>query len=648
MTASTNPAVSSRPTVVRTARTDPAKGCARGSVAGVGALMSDPLVSRRPVRRLHLRHRLGPRGLERWAVVGRARRSDQPPVAGSARELVAVGQLQLAQHRGDVGLHGLDRDEQLAAYLPVGVAAGDQPQHLPLSWRQGVQLGVHGHPDRRRRPGEGVQHEPREPRREDGVPIGYPPDRGRQVGAADGLGDVAARARADDTDHVLGGVGHAEGEKPDVGTARCHRGQHRLTATAGQVDVEQDDVGPAGLDHRHGRLHVGGLPDDLHAVAEFGPHARAEEPVVVDQHNPGPGRCHRALPVGCSGRLSSISVPLPGELWITAVPPWRSIRPTTDSRMPARSAATASSAPPRRADGLPDAPPRPLVSRSADLPGGCAVRAAHRAALAAGGQSGAVGGADGAASREVGGPANGLGGASGSPSARLGGALEAVAADVEEQYGTPIEVVLVGDCPLDERLTSAVQAAREAMVNAVKHSVADSIAVYAEAELVQATRPDVVLLDVHLPGGGGQAVLAAVAASCPDVRFLALSVSDAAEDVISVIRAGARGYVTKTISGPDLAAAIRRVADGDAVFSGRLAGFVLDAFAGAATPVGMTVDPELDALTPREREVLRLIARGYTYREIGRQLFISVKTVETHVSAVLRKLQLSNRHQLTR
>src|SRR5664279_1425954 len=141
MTASTNPAVSSRPTVVRTARTDPAKGCARGSVAGVGVLMSDPLVSRRPVRRLHLRHRLGPRGLERWAVVGRARRSDQPPVAGSARELVAVGQLQLAQHRGDVGLHGLDRDEQLAAYLPVGVAAGDQPQHLPLSWRQGSSSG---------------------------------------------------------------------------------------------------------------------------------------------------------------------------------------------------------------------------------------------------------------------------------------------------------------------------------------------------------------------------------------------------------------------------------------------------------------------------------------------------------------------------
>jgi DNA-binding NarL/FixJ family response regulator len=178
--------------------------------------------------------------------------------------------------------------------------------------------------------------------------------------------------------------------------------------------------------------------------------------------------------------------------------------------------------------------------------------------------------------------------------------------------------------------------------------VGEAADVESAVAVVQASRPDVVLLDVHLPGGGGQAVLAAVAASCPNVRFLALSVSDAAEDVISVIRAGARGYVTKTISGPDLAAAIRRVADGDAVFSPRLAGFVLDAFAGAATPVGMTVDPELDALTPREREVLRLIARGYTYREIGRQLFISVKTVETHVSAVLRKLQLSNRHQLTR
>jgi DNA-binding NarL/FixJ family response regulator len=165
---------------------------------------------------------------------------------------------------------------------------------------------------------------------------------------------------------------------------------------------------------------------------------------------------------------------------------------------------------------------------------------------------------------------------------------------------------------------------------------------------ITATGPDVVLLDVHLPSGGGQEVLAEVARTAPQVRFLALSASDAPEDVIAVIRAGARGYVTKTISAPDLVDAIRRVAGGDAVFSPRLAGFVLDAFAsmpGAAPPV---VDPELEQLTSREREVLRLIARGYTYREVGRELFISVKTVESHVSSVLRKLQLSTRHQLTR
>jgi DNA-binding NarL/FixJ family response regulator len=157
--------------------------------------------------------------------------------------------------------------------------------------------------------------------------------------------------------------------------------------------------------------------------------------------------------------------------------------------------------------------------------------------------------------------------------------------------------------------------------------------------------PEVVLIDVHMPGGGGRAVIEAVAPVHPEIKFLALSVSDAAEDVIAVIRAGARGYVTKTISGPELADAIRRVADGDAVFSPRLAGFVLDAFAGEqAGPV----DPELDQLTVREREVLRLIARGYAYKEIARQLSISVKTVETHVSAVLRKLQLSNRYELSR
>jgi DNA-binding NarL/FixJ family response regulator len=169
------------------------------------------------------------------------------------------------------------------------------------------------------------------------------------------------------------------------------------------------------------------------------------------------------------------------------------------------------------------------------------------------------------------------------------------------------------------------------------------------AEAVDGIRrhqPTVVLLDVHMPDGGGKAVLDRVRPAQPDVRFLALSVSDAAEDVIGVIRAGARGYVTKTISGPDLADAIRRVADGDAVFSPRLAGFVLDAFTQhPQTPVH---DPEMDQLTQREREVLRLLARGYAYKEIAGQLFISVKTVETHVSSVLRKLQLSNRYELSR
>jgi DNA-binding NarL/FixJ family response regulator len=162
---------------------------------------------------------------------------------------------------------------------------------------------------------------------------------------------------------------------------------------------------------------------------------------------------------------------------------------------------------------------------------------------------------------------------------------------------------------------------------------------------IRATRPDVVLLDVHLPGGGGLEVLRQLRDELPDVKFLALSVSDAAEDVIGVIRGGARGYVTKSITGTELVAAIRRVADGDAVFSPRLAGFVLDAFAGQDPP---SVDEDLDRLTQREREVLRLIARGYAYKEIAKELFISIKTVETHVSAVLRKLQLSNRYELTR
>ena len=162
---------------------------------------------------------------------------------------------------------------------------------------------------------------------------------------------------------------------------------------------------------------------------------------------------------------------------------------------------------------------------------------------------------------------------------------------------------------------------------------------------ILATHPDVVLLDVHLPGGGGRAVLEAVTSHLPEVRFLALSVSDAAEDVITVIRAGARGYVTKTITPDDLAAAIQRVLAGDAVFSPQLAGFVLDAFRGQLTA---GLDPELDQLTPRERDVLRHIARGFTYKEVGQDLHLSVKTVETHVSSVLRKLQLSNRHELTR
>jgi DNA-binding NarL/FixJ family response regulator len=169
-------------------------------------------------------------------------------------------------------------------------------------------------------------------------------------------------------------------------------------------------------------------------------------------------------------------------------------------------------------------------------------------------------------------------------------------------------------------------------------------------DLIAERLPDVVLLDVHLPGGGGQAVVEAIKARHPQVRFLALSASDAPEDVIAVIRAGARGYVTKTISTADLADAIRRVASGDAVFSHRLAGFVLDAFAAQPAPgaVKPSFDPELDQLTSRERDVLRLIAQGYTYKEIARELYISVKTVESHVSSVLRKLQLSTRHQLTR
>jgi DNA-binding NarL/FixJ family response regulator len=182
--------------------------------------------------------------------------------------------------------------------------------------------------------------------------------------------------------------------------------------------------------------------------------------------------------------------------------------------------------------------------------------------------------------------------------------------------------------------------------------VGEAADVATAVEGIRAAVPDVVLLDVHLPGGGGRAVLEQVRTELPTVRWLALSVSDAAEDVIAVIRAGARGYVTKSISGPDLLDAVRRVADGDVVFSPRLAGFVLDAFAaGGAAPAPAedpAVDPGLDLLSAREREVMQLLARGYTYREIGSRLFISVKTVESHASNVLRKLQLSNRNELTR
>ena len=187
----------------------------------------------------------------------------------------------------------------------------------------------------------------------------------------------------------------------------------------------------------------------------------------------------------------------------------------------------------------------------------------------------------------------------------------------------------------------------------VRSEIRDTVDIVAEAEDVETAvaaiaehKPDVVLLDVHMPGGGGMEVIRRLHVRQPDTRFLALSVSDAAEDVIGIIRAGARGYVTKNISGPELLAAIARVAVGDAVFSPRLAGFVLDAFAGTIEIA--QVDEDLDRLTEREREVMRLIARGYAYKEVAKELFISVKTVETHVSSVLRKLQLSSRHELTR
>ena len=206
-------------------------------------------------------------------------------------------------------------------------------------------------------------------------------------------------------------------------------------------------------------------------------------------------------------------------------------------------------------------------------------------------------------------------------------------------------VVVVDDHAL---FRSGVRAELEGRVDIV----GDAASVAEAVEVIAATEPDVVLLDVHLPDGSGADVIAAIAPQHPAVRFLALSVSDAAEDVIAVIRAGARGYVTKSISGPELADAVSRVRDGDAVFSPRLAGFVLDAFADSPVappaPISSEPDPDLEQLTAREREVLQHIARGYMYKEIAHRLGISTKTVEAHVSAVLRKLQLSNRHELSR
>ena len=199
-------------------------------------------------------------------------------------------------------------------------------------------------------------------------------------------------------------------------------------------------------------------------------------------------------------------------------------------------------------------------------------------------------------------------------------------------------VVIVDD---HELFRAGVRSELDGLVDVVGEAATVDNAV----ERIREQRPDVVLLDVHMPGGGGPEVLRRVAAALPATRFLALSVSDDPEDVIAVIRAGARGYVTKTVSGAELADAVRRVHGGDAVFSPRLAGFVLDAFAGSLPE---RIDPELDLLTAREREVLRYIARGYLYKEAALRLGISVKTVEAHVSAVLRKLQLSNRHELSR
>ncbi|MFY1697715.1 LuxR C-terminal-related transcriptional regulator [Solwaraspora sp. WMMA2101] len=223
------------------------------------------------------------------------------------------------------------------------------------------------------------------------------------------------------------------------------------------------------------------------------------------------------------------------------------------------------------------------------------------------------------------------------------GGLPTAGGEPDTSDGRRLRVFLVDDHAM-------FRAGVRAELGAHVEVIGEAATVAEAVSRIAATAPDVVLLDVHMPDGGGRAVLDAVlrgpGAGRSSVRFLALSVSDAAEDVIGLIRAGARGYVTKTISPEDLAAAIHRVADGDAVFSPRLAGFVLDAF--AARPDAPVVDPELDQLTNREREVLRLLARGYAYKEIAKELFISIKTVETHVSNVLRKLQMSNRYELSR
>ena len=237
---------------------------------------------------------------------------------------------------------------------------------------------------------------------------------------------------------------------------------------------------------------------------------------------------------------------------------------------------------------------------------------------------------------------------------RADGATRRASGDPDRSgEGTEVELTMDVVDPMSETPTVVIVDDHRIFRSGVRAELGEAVEVLGEAESVEdAVRaitelePDVVLLDVHMPGGGGVEVIGQVSKARPQQRFLALSVSDDPQDVIAIVRAGARGYVTKTITGDELADAVRRVRDGDAVFSPRLAGFVLDAFAGDLP--AEEVDPELDQLTAREREVLRYIARGYLYKEIALRLSISVKTVEAHVSSVLRKLQLSNRHELSR